>query len=193
MQQAWARPDLSLAAYDAILLAPTEIRYRTPRGETDRTRGSFPLSEAQKQRLVEIVHDEFRRALEGSSQLALTDGPGEKVLVLQATLLDVVSFVSPEPSGRDMEWVASFGEATLVIELRDSESGEIIARALDRQAATPPTGELMRNTRVHVTNEVRRIARRWAGALRTSLDQLRSIALEDAEGASRERPFRDDV
>ena len=117
------------------------------------------------------MREEFRHELERSKHFTLTDQVGPDVIALRSALADVVSFAPPESEGRDSQWLASIGEATLVLEIRDSMSGEVLARAIDRRAAEPATGAVQ-NTRVSSTAEVRRLARSWARTLRTRLDQL---------------------
>ena len=67
------------------------------------------------------------------------------------------------------------GEATLVLELQDSQSGETLARAVDRRAADPlddPGTNVSRVTSVEAWSEVRRVARRWASTVTRRIDQL---------------------
>ena len=63
------------------------------------------------------------------------------------------------------------GEMTLVIELRDSQSEEILARVFDRQAvegAAMLSGESV----VSTWQGVERIVARWALRVREGLDEL---------------------
>ena len=58
--------------------------------------------------------------------------------MIRAGLLDVVSFVPPDPvGGRTEIYLSRVGEATLVLEIRESESGATLIRAVDRRAAEP--------------------------------------------------------
>jgi hypothetical protein len=58
---------------------------------------------------------------------------------------------------------------TLVAELADSETGEIIARVLDRyQACT--TGNFRLSSRVFSASEAQSAASSWAKTLRSALD-----------------------
>ena len=66
----------------------------------------------------------------------------------------------------------ALGEATLVIELHDSESGEILARVYDRRAvegvaiAQQQAAPLMR------WEDVESMSERWASTVRDRLDVL---------------------
>jgi Protein of unknown function (DUF3313) len=165
---AWMRPDLSLAGYTKIMLRNAGIEYRpVPRADRDK---AFPLNEKQKARLQKTVGDAFRAELAKSTKFELVTEPGPDVLTIWGGLLDVVSFVPPEPMGRSDVYLRSIGEATLVLEIRDSESNATLVRILDRRAADSGQTFQMSNT---VTNwsEVQHLARTWATTLRVRLDE----------------------
>lgn len=178
--EAWARPGIDLSRYSKILLQEVGIEYR-PGGEAGRTwaarsrGGPFEVTERQKERLREIVREEFMEELRNSSRYGIVDEPGPDVLLVRGALLDVVSYVPPEPVGARTEvFLSKVGEATLVIELRDSITETILARAVDRRAAEPAGLILVESNRVTNAAEVRRLARSWARSLRQRLDEFGS-------------------
>jgi hypothetical protein len=61
------------------------------------------------------------------------------------------------------------GEATLVLELRDSITEAVLARAVDRRAAERVAG-MSQSNRVQNRAEIRRLAQNWARILREQLD-----------------------
>ena len=75
--------------------------------------------------------------------------------------------------GRSRTIVSSAGEMTLIAELTDSASGQVLARVADRREAT--------NTRMQLTNnvvnesEARWIAAAWAKTLRKALDNAQGM------------------
>ena len=174
--EAWARPGLDLSGYTKIILEDAGIEYR-PGGESGRTSvartrgGPYEVTEAQKERLQAIVTGEFRKELAKSEHFTIVDEAGPDVLLVRGGLLDVVSNVPPEPVGRADFYLTSVGEATLVIELRDSITNAILARAMDRRAAERPGGTLFEANRATNASEVRRLAQRWASLLRARLDE----------------------
>ena len=100
----------------------------------------------------------------GFAQLVLVEF-GELVEVFEKRLL--------ERFGRGGVYLTSIGDATLVIELRDSESGEILARAADRRAAESPFAFEVNN--VTAWSEVRRLASYWASLLRRRLEEIEGV------------------
>lgn len=180
LKDAWVKPDIGLSSYEQMLLLPIEVQFRAVRptaGSTlSRSRDrEFPLSVADQKRLVDMVTEVFREELAKSRHLTLTTAPGPDVLLVRASLLDIVSKVPPEIPGRNEIYLDEVGEATLVLELQDSQSGETLARAVDRRAADPVdygTTNVSRVTSVEAWSEVRRVARRWASIVTQRIDQL---------------------
>jgi hypothetical protein len=73
--------------------------------------------------------------------------------------------------GTTRTYTASAGRMTLVMELRDSVSGELLARAVDRRSSRDTDVWTISN-RMTNTAEARRAFRAWAAALRQGLDEL---------------------
>ena len=173
---AWARPDVDWSQYDEILLEAVGIEYR-PGGESSRlaysrsSDGPFEVTDEQKARLQSTVWEAFREELARSERFRLVDEPGPATLLIRAGLLDVVSWVPPDNLGpRDSVYLSRVGEATLVLEIRDSVTNAIYARAVDRRAAET-LGEFRESNRVNNASEVRRLANSWARSLRTRLEE----------------------
>jgi hypothetical protein len=173
---AWARADVDLAQYSKIMLQGVGVEYR-PGGESGksfsaRTRGGpYEVTEAQKARFQSMMREAFLEELETSEHFTIVAEPGPDVLLIRGALLDVVSFVPPEPiGGRSDVYLSKVGEATIVLELRDSITEAILARAVDRRAAEDAGGFLQQSNRARNTAEVRRLARTWARLLRERLD-----------------------
>jgi hypothetical protein len=175
--RAWARPDVDISKYSKIMLQGADIEYR-PGGEAGRSwsarssGGPYEVTEGQKVRLRQVVGEAFREELAKSEHFEIVDEAGPDVLLIRGALLDVVSYVPPEPlGGRSSIYLSRVGEATLVIELRDSITETILARALDRRAAEAMGGAgFQESNRVSNEAEVRRLARSWARTLRERLD-----------------------
>ncbi|MCC5794719.1 MAG: DUF3313 family protein [Chromatiales bacterium] len=144
-------------------------------------RSEFPISERDREELERLVVEIFREELGRSERFALSDesaAPAADLLLVRVRLLDVISRVPPEPAQRSRTFIDSVGEATLVLELVDSTSGSVLARAADRRSAEPagspgPGGfRALRSSRVTAWQEVRRATRRWARVAVGQLDQL---------------------
>lgn len=171
---AWARPDVDLAQYSKIILQSVGVEYR-PGGESGRSfsrGGPYEVTEEQKARFEATMREAFLQELGKSEHFTIVTEPGPDVLLVRGGLLDVVSWVPPEPAGaRDAIYLSQVAEATLVLELRDSITEAIFARAVDRRAAEDAIG-FRESTRVNNAAEIRRLAQTWARMLRTRLDEF---------------------
>lgn len=182
LEEAWAKPDIDLGAYRQLLLAPVELQFRAVRPAAGTAVGrsqakEFPINATDRQRFADLVTEVFREELGKSRTMTLATAPGPDVLVVHVALQDIVSRLPPEEAGRSEIYLDKVGEATLVLELKDAESGETLARAVDRRAADPvddPGTTVTRVTTVTAWSEVRRVARRWASTVTTRIDQLQS-------------------
>ena len=176
--RAWATPGLDLSGYTKIKLQSAGIEYR-PGGESGRTSrsrsqgGPFEITEAQKERFQQLAGEVALEELGKSERFTLTNEAGSDVLVIRVALLDVVSFVPPDQvAGRSETFLNSVGEATLVLELRDSITDAILVRVMDRRAAGDRSGVMTRSNQVTNSTEVRRLIRRWMSTLRERLDEF---------------------
>jgi hypothetical protein len=75
---------------------------------------------AARQLVVDEISGAFRDQMPRSTVFELVDEPGYDVFLVRGLLLDVVSRVPPEPPGRTTIYLDRVGDATLVLEVRDS-------------------------------------------------------------------------
>ena len=176
--KAWARPDFDMSAYSKVMLVGMGIEYapakNSGRTSMDRSRtGPFIISEDTRTRFEALVQETFQEEFAEIENFEIVSEAGPDVLMVRGGLLDVESFVPEEAmnrAGRGGIYLQSIGEATIFLELRDSESGAILARSIDRRAAEPIGDTMMEANRVTNTTEVKRLVRYWARGLRQALD-----------------------
>jgi hypothetical protein len=132
----------------------------------------FWIDDASKQKLQDEVSSVFDEELAKSSRFTVTDEPGSDVLIIRGGLHDIVSHTPPEYIGRSEIYLRSVGEATLILEVVDSMSGEVLARAVERRSMERAGQEPIHANAVTTWAEVRRLARGWATRLRNGLDSL---------------------
>ena len=173
--EVWVRPDFDLSGYNKLLVRSAGIQYRPVERNVGGSQANlqFPMSATQKDGLQEIVGEEFRSALGRLERYEIVDQPGPDVLLLRIGLMDVVSRVPSTPAGRADLYIDSPGEASLLIELADSESEATLLRVVDRQAAG--RGRSYRVTAVSSANDVRRMAKNWAADLVDSLEEVSDL------------------
>jgi len=182
----WARTDIDLTSYNKIMFEGVGIEFRPVDGpysgragtggvsRTTSSRSVFQLDEATKTLVREEISGAFVEEMANSDVYQIVETPGPEVLLLRVGLLDVISRVPPTPIGRSSIFLDSVGEATLVLELRDSTSNAILARAVDRRAADRPGSTVMESNTATNRADVRRLGRRWASLIRGGVEDLMS-------------------
>ena len=181
MGNAWIDPDVDLTQYDKIMVARAEFEFRavkkSPRSSSMRRSNEteFWISDEGKQKLIDTVSEVFREELQKSTSFTIVDEAGPDVLILVGAIHDIVSNVPPELVGRGEIYLSSVGEGTLILEARDSLSGQTIYRAVDRRrmdSGGAGGGIPIQANSVTTWAEVRRWARRWAARLTQGLDSI---------------------
>jgi hypothetical protein len=176
-QAVWVKPGADLRGYTKLLILPAELHYKRPPNKGSMARENFALSEKQKARLEQAMREVSQEEIVAKGGWEFVSEPGPDVLLVHGGLIDLVVNVPPNPApGRGGTFVASFGEATLVVEIYDSQTKEILARVADRQEAEPAGGR-MQSVDISAAPDVKRVLRRWAKRLGEALDDARSAPL----------------
>jgi hypothetical protein len=173
---AYIDPNADFSVFERVMLLDTFVSFRSG-WERDQRRGTRGIRisandiDRIKTRVSELFNSVMIESLEANDGFEIVSEPDYDVLLVRAAIIDL-DITAPDTlsSGRSRTYTADSGAATLYIELYDSVSGQIIGRALDRQAARNP-GSMMRWTnRASNTADARRVFRDWADKLRGFLD-----------------------
>lgn len=176
VHMAWAIPDIDLSGYTKILPVHSGIEYApaTNRGDTPEARasgGPFIMDDETRARFEALVDEVFIEELQKSERFDVVDEPGPDVLIVEGILLNVTSHKPPDPvGGRSYLYVGAYVEASLAMEVRDSESNRILARAVDRRAASTKAGYYSNQNVARTTEEVGGLIRFWGSQLRELLE-----------------------
>ena len=175
----YVRPGVDFSRYTRIAILDCPVAFRKD-WERDRAGSAMRVSQKDMDAIKAGVSAEFLKVFtdelqtKGGYQIVTTGG--EDVLVLRPAILDLdVTAPDTMPAGRSYTLSESSGAMTLYLEFFDSVSGQILARAIDREADRG-TGQIQWQNRVTNTAEASRILRRWAVALRERLDEVQGRA-----------------
>lgn len=188
MDEAYIKPDIDLSGYTKIMIDPVSVSYKRkppPPAASMRASGSrsnFALTDQQMEQLTQLFHEAFVEAMTKNASWEVVESPGTDVLRIEAALIDLVVKVPTRPTtGQTYYFVSEIGEVTLVAEIRDSQSREILARVADRSLIKPAgSGDLAFTTGVSARADVRRLFDAWAGLIRTGLDRVREMSIAGA-------------
>ncbi len=175
-EKAQIRPGVDFTKYSSVQLAQPELEFRRP----DRSRSEFPLTAEQKSLFRDDLSASFGDAFANSTTLAIVAEPGPDVLSVQVRVIDIVARVPPTSSGlgsRGSIALDATGQVTLVIEVNDSESGQILARGVETRQVR---GAAVRRNQEMLTSweDVQLLVDRWAEATRSGVEDL--ITFDDS-------------
>lgn len=169
----YARPGASLSSYKSVLVRPIDVRLRRDwkqSGGMDRLRASDADVARIRERMSALVREEFDKDLQQAG-ITQSQAAGDDVLEVELSVTDLYAAAPEVPkqlSARSEVWALSAGSMTLQGVLRDSVTGETLARFYDYDTAREYSGP-RRIEFGYNEIEARRIARRWAEALRAGV------------------------
>jgi hypothetical protein len=177
----YLRPGVDFRLFNDIVLEPVQVAFDKDWDPNSTQRDlSRRLSEQDIQKMRDEMAQTFReifvKELE-SGGYKVVDRPGSDSLVANASLNDVfVNAPDKMAPGRSQTYTMESGRMTLLLELHDSVSGQLIGRIADRKIGDN-FGRLEITDSVTNSADFRRAVSDWAVRLRKGLDTLRSNAL----------------
>jgi len=177
---AYTRPGASLKGYTKVMLDPVEVQF-SKSWDPNKTGSMFKVSASEREEIRkgvgEIVREEFTKQLQAKDGYQVVKAAGPDVLRAKASIVNLY-VNAPDTggaAGRSRTYTASAGEMTLYLELYDSESGQILARIVDRRESRSVAPMMIAN-RVTNTGEAHDIAATWARILRKHMDSAKAGA-----------------
>lgn len=169
----YVRPEASLAGYKRVRLEPLQVSFHQDWNPNRTRRGANRLSAADFDNIKSSLANAFATA----ATAELARGGYDVVTEADEDVLDVTPFIinliitAPDTrtAGRSRTYTANAGQMTLVAELRDSETGQILMRVIDNQRARS-TGTFQWTTSVTNMGAARQTITGWASTLRRQLD-----------------------
>jgi len=180
-------PGADLSTYTEVTLAEPEIAFVKNWRWDYNSNVSFE-NQVSSSDMVTMINT-GKRLLKESFTKQLTNGgytvvnaPGPKVLLVKASLMDLDAY-APDPnlraSGMNRTYTQGAGEATMVVELHDSVTGQLLARAYDRKSGKAGFASGTGGSRDHASNMADASAALdyWAGLLVNGLNRLKTAHL----------------
>lgn len=133
-------PEADLSGYNRVIILEPEIAFRKNwQSDQNSGRGVNRVSNKDMERMIkggkEIFLDEFSKVLKKKGY-EMADEPDDDVLLVRPAIVDL-DVKAPDPNNMNSMWSKVYseeaGEATLVIELYDSVTKQILVRAIDHK------------------------------------------------------------
>ena len=127
-----------------------------------------------KAKLSDLFNDVFTEELTANSAYTMADSIGPDVMTIVPRIVDL-DIAAPDTNsvGRSNSYTQQAGRMTLILEIYDSLSGDLMAKASHRQDA-PDYNQMRWTTSVTNTAEARRMLSRWAKELSKRLDEAKT-------------------
>lgn len=176
---AYVKPGADFSAYDQVMILDCFVAFKKDwQKDYNRDQGSLSgrVTDKDVERIRNDMAEAFRQVfveeLTENEGYEVVDAPAANVLLIRPAIIDLeASAPDTQSAGRSYTFVNSAGAATLFIELYDSVSGEVLARAVDRKADRSH-GTMQWATRASGRADAKRILRTWAGWLRERMDEI---------------------
>jgi hypothetical protein len=176
----YLRPGVEFKAYKTVMIDPVVVAFDK---DWDPNNVEKDLSRQLGAKDVQRIKDEmaagFREVFVkelGEGGYTVVEQPGVDTLRVMPGLTDVYINAPDKMSpGRTYTFAMDAGRMTLVMELRDGPSGQILGRIVDRKVGNN-TGVMQIANSVTNSADFRRAVETWARQLRNGLDRLNARA-----------------
>lgn len=173
---AYMDPEADLSVYDKIMILDCYVAFKKDWGKK-KTGSNIRVSASDMERIkadtAALFRDVFTEKLAEDGGYEIVTAAGDDVLLVRPAIVDL-DITAPDTMsvGRSRTYTTTAGSATVYIELYDSVTGDILARAADRKEARSAGGYLSYSNRVTNRADARRMLGKWAELLRAKLDEL---------------------
>lgn len=175
----YVEPGADFAAYNRVMLISPEVAFKKNWERNLRSGSASKISRVNTKKIKSDLAREFETIFTET----LTNGgyevveeAAEDVLLVRPSIVNL-DITAPEQAGagRTSNFTRSAGEMTLYVELYDSETGDLIAKALDRRIDNPNNhGVYTWTTTSSNMSAANKILRGWATILLNALDEARN-------------------
>jgi Protein of unknown function (DUF3313) len=176
IDKAYKRPGASLSGYTSVTIRPVSVEFSKSWNPRDYG-GPFGLKTADVDRirmgLSTLANETFSKSLTRGGYPVVA-GSGEHVLDVEANIVDLIINAPDVPTAEvTRSFVMSAGEMRLQVTLRDSVTGTVLYRVIDKKRGTD-TGQLVWANSVFNRAEAELALSGWAKQLKDALDSARA-------------------
>ena len=175
---AYVDSDADFSVYDKIMILDCHVAFKKDWQRDQKKAGSrINISSSDMEKIkadvAELCREVFTEKLGKDGGYEIVEAAGDDVLLVRPAIIDLdITVADTAQAGRSRTYSSSAGAATIYIELYDSVTGEILARAADRKAARNVGGYMSYTNRVTNRAAARRMLGSWAELLRDMLDEF---------------------
>jgi len=180
MDAAWVAPGADFRAYTKVMFDPAEVAFKKDwrRDINDASLGmSGDVSAEDAEKIAAAARDGldqvFKETFE-KARIQVVTTPGNDVLRLSPGVANLyINAPDTMSAGMSRTYTTEAGEATLVLEARDSVTGALLGRVIDRRE-TRQSGRVQWATSVSNRADFKQLFRTWANISVKGLEELKA-------------------
>jgi hypothetical protein len=171
----YVRPNVEFKAYKRVLIAPVHVamdKNWDPNSGQIGLQGGLSSADVQRIReeLAKMFRDVFADHL-SKAGYPVVETSGDDVLLVEPALINVYITAPNSSSGATRSYTMDAGRMTLVMQLADSVTAQMLARVVDTTEGLNTQG-MQWSTSLANSAEARKAVGQWADALRKALDKI---------------------
>ena len=182
MDAAWVAPGADFRSYTKVMLDPAEVAFKKDwlKDINENNVGvSRDVTQEQAQKIAtaarEGIDAVFKETFEKAGVQVAT-APAPDVLRLSPGIANLyINAPDTMSAGRTRTYTTEAGEATLILEARDSVSGALLGRVIDRRE-TRNTGTVQWTTSVSNRSDFGQLFRSWANICVKGMEELKALS-----------------
>jgi Protein of unknown function (DUF3313) len=177
MDAAYLLPGADFRQYTKLMIDPTEVAFAKNwlRSQNDSRNLSRNVTQEDAEKILAAARSNFDEIfVEAFTKAGYTivKAPGPDVMRVSTAVLNLYVTAPDVPTaGRSTTYTTQAGEATLVVEVRDSTTNLLLGRVLDRRETQRSTMQM--TTSVTNLAEFRTLFKAWAGTVVKGLGELK--------------------
>jgi Protein of unknown function (DUF3313) len=165
VDEAYLLPGADFRPYTKVLIDPAEIAFRKD-WQRNMSSSGRRISDQDAQKIADAARSGFAeiwdKAFRGAGYEIAT-APAADVLRLSPQVIDLyINAPDVMTAGRSRSYAVEAGEATLVLQARDSETGATLGYAVDRQRTRSMGNRLQWTTSVSNKADFAQLFEQWA-------------------------------
>lgn len=180
MDEVFVAPGADFRPYTKVMLDQTEVAFRKDwrKNMNDTRSTSRKIDDTEAAKIMAAASSNFAdvwaKAL-GKAGYQVVTAPGADVLRLSPSIVDLyINAPDTMEAGRVQSYTTEAGEATLILEARDSRTNALLGRVVDRRETRSSTGSLQPTSRVTNQSDFRLLFGQWASIAAKGLDELKA-------------------
>jgi hypothetical protein len=178
---AFLAPGADFRPSTKLMVDPTQAAFHKDwlKNMNDRRDLSRHISDDEAQKILEAAKTNFAEVFSeafGKAGYTIVTTPGPDVLRVTAGVVNLyVNAPDTMSAGRSRSYTASAGEATMVLEVRDSQTNALLGRVLDSRETRESVGMQQAN-RVTNTSDFRQVFKSWASICVKGIETLKQLS-----------------